>query len=188
MDRQGSLLERADQPAFSLRNVALLRGDVDGGAWRLSRSLARMTTAAVRTTMFNPLSRSSRSATGNNPLFKTKPVRPNRSVRTGIGLTFLCSPILLLSCSLALLAHSSPTLHAGPTPLRFHHSPPPPPPIAMTESLTSGRVLARARARSTRAGSAFAEPTRRELPSYSFLSFFLSFARPCRFWGHGSAL
>ena len=108
----------------------------------------------------------------NNPLFKTKPVRPNRSVRTGIELTFLCSLILSSSPALALLAQSSPTLHARPTLLRFHHSPPPP--IAMTESLTSGRVLARAQARSTRAGSS---PNRHD-ENFLSIPFFLSFARP----------
>lgn len=103
---------------------------------------------------------------------KTKPVRSSRSVRTGIRLTFLCRPILFSFCSLALLAHSSPTLHTGPTPLGFHHSPSPPP-IAMTESLTSGRVLGLARASE--------EYTRRERvrrtgdgrASFLFLPFFL---------------
>lgn len=129
---------------------------------------------------------------GNNPQLKTKPVRPSRSVRTGDRGLLSCagrSSNLLLSSPLLSRpgALSSYSLHAGPTPLGFHHSQPPPPPIAMTESLTSGRVLARARARAREQGAHARGPrVRRTKEKESFLPIpsFLPFTRPrCPFTG-----
>jgi len=83
----------------------------DALAWR--RSVSSATSGPPGSSMFRLADH------GNNPRFKTKPVRPSRSVRTGDRSLLSRAGRSSTSSPPALSPWHTPTLHAGPTPLGF---------------------------------------------------------------------